>query len=156
MKLQSPNFTRLKLKILFSIFCISTIIAFTECKAQSIVGKWKGISVKKIYSPEYAKQTGKSTEEQFAKDIGNSFIEYKPDHTFIMSFSLVNSSEVTTMNGNWSLTGDELKYTLEPQYNPQKKTTTATVLITGNSMVTTAIISPPSRIIKTISIGTRM
>ena len=156
MKLQSPNSTRLKLKILFSIFCISTIIAFTECKAQSIVGKWKGISVKKIYSPEYAKQTGESTEEQFAKDIGNSFIEYKPDHTFIMNFSSANSVEITTMKGIWNLTVNQLKYTLEPQYNPQKKTTTATVSITGNTMVTTAIMLPPSKIIKTISTGTRM
>ena len=151
MKPHSPNFTGFKLKILFTFFCIITIAAFTECKAQSIVGKWKGISVKKIYSPEYAKQTGKSTEEQFAKDIGNSDIEYKPDHTFIMNFSSVNSSQVTTMTGKWSLTGDQLKYTLEPQYNPKKKTTTATVSITGNTMVTTAIMLQPSKIIKTNS-----
>ena len=156
MKPHSPNFTGFKLKILFAFFCIITIATFTKCKAQSIVGKWKGISVKKIYSPEYAKQTGRLTEELFAKDIGNSYIEYKADHTFTINFSSVNSVEITTMKGIWNLTVNQLKYTLEPQYNPQKKTTTATVSITGNTMVTTAIMLPPSKIIKTISTGTRM
>jgi len=130
--------------------------AFTNCNAQSIVGKWKGISVKNFYSAEFAKQTGKSMEEKFPKDVGNSDIEYKPDHTFIMNFSALNSAEVTTMKGTWNLTGNQLKSTLEPQYNPGKMTTTATVSITGSTMVTTAVMPPGSRITKTISTGSRM
>jgi hypothetical protein len=130
--------------------------SFTTCGAQSIVGKWKGVSVKNFYSAEYAKQIGKPMEEKLPKDVGNSDIEYKSDHTFIMNFSAVNTSEVTTMKGIWSLTGDQLKFTLETQYNPLKKSTTATVSIDGNTMVTTAVIAPPSRIIKTISTSTRM
>ena len=130
--------------------------SFTTCGAQSIVGKWKGVSVKNFYSAEYAKQIGKPMEEKFPKDVGNSDIEYKSDHTFIMNFSAVNTPEVTTMKGTWSLAGDQLKFTLEPEYNPQKKTTTATVSISGNTMVTTAVIASPSRIVKTISTSTRM
>jgi hypothetical protein len=30
----------------------------TTCGAQSIVGKWKGVSVKNYFSAEYAKQAG--------------------------------------------------------------------------------------------------
>jgi hypothetical protein len=90
------------------------------------------------------------------KEAGNSVIEYKPDHSFIMTFSAPNDPEVTTMKGTWSLTGDQLKTTLEPKYNPQKMTTTATVSINGNTMITTAVMPAPSRIIKTISTATRM
>jgi len=148
---------------MFTAFTLKAILilivgfsSFTTCGAQSIVGKWKGVSVKNFYGAEYAKQIGKPMEEKFPKDAGNSDIEYKSDHTFIMNFSAVNTTEVTTIKGTWSLTGDQLKSTLEPKYNPLKKTTTATVLINGNTMVTTAVIAEPSRIIKTISTGTRM
>jgi peptide subunit release factor 1 (eRF1) len=73
-----------------------------------------------------------------------------------MTFSAPNDPEVTTIKGTWSLTGDQLKSTLEPKYNPQKMTTTATVSVNGNTMVTTAVMLPPARITKTISTGTRM
>jgi hypothetical protein len=73
-----------------------------------------------------------------------------------MTFSALNDPEVTTMKGTWSLAGDQLKTTLEPKYNPKKMTTTATISINGNTMVTTAVMPAPSRIIKTISTGTRM
>jgi Lipocalin-like domain len=149
-----PMFTAFKLKALLII--IVGFASFTTCGAQTIVGKWKGTSVKNFYSADYAKTIGKTMEEKFPKDVGNSDIEYKSDHTFIINFSAVNSSEITTMKGTWSLTGDQLKSTFEPQFNPKKTTTTATVLINGNTMVTTAVIASPSRIIKTISTSTRM
>ncbi len=94
-------------------------------------------------------------EEKFAKDVGNSEMNYLADHTFIMTFSAPNSSDVTTMKGTWNVSGDQLKFTLEPQYNPQRISTTATFSISGNTMVTIAIIDPPARIIKTISTATR-
>ena len=150
-------FTALTLKALIVITCfIVGFASFTKCDAQSIVGKWNGVSVKNYFSPEYAKVAGKSMEEKTVKETGNSAIEYKPDHTFIMTFSALNDPDVTTMKGTWSLTGDQLKLTLEPKYNPQKMTTTATVSITGNTMVTTAVMPAPSRISKTISTSTRM
>jgi len=147
--------TPFTLKTLLAILVVG-LSSFTVCEAQSIVGKWKGVSVKNFYSAEYAKQAGKTMEEKFQKDAGSSDIEYKSDHTFVMNFSTVNSPEVTTMKGTWSLTGDQLKSTLEIQYNPQKTTTTATVSINTNTMVTTATIPAPSRIVKTISTSTRM
>ncbi len=136
-----------------------TFIGFsfvTPCQAQSIIGKWKGISVKNYYSPDYAKQIGKSMEEKFAKDAGNSEIIYNADHTFVMNMSSPNSPDVMTMKGIWEATQDQLSLTLEAQYNPRKMTTTATFTIHGNTMETTAIIPPPTRIIKTVSVATRM
>jgi len=150
-------FTAFTSKALFILTCITIAFAsITKCDAQSIVGKWKGVSVKNFYSTEGAKMMGKSMEEKSAEEIGNSEIEYKSNHIFIMNFSAPNSSDVTTMNGTWSLTGDQLKLTLEPQYNPQKMNKTATVSINGNTMVTTAVIPPPSRVSKTISTSTKM
>jgi hypothetical protein len=150
-------FSAFSLKALFITICLMVGFAgYSKCDAQSIIGKWNGVSVKNFFSAEYAKVAGKSMEEKTVKEAGNSAIEYKPDHTFIMTFSAPNDPEVTTITGTWSLTGDQLKTTLEPKYNPQKLTTTATVSINGNTMITTALIPAPSRIIKTISTGTRM
>jgi hypothetical protein len=126
------------------------------CDAQPIVGKWKGLSVKNYYSPEYAKQVGKSMEEKTAKDVGNSEITYNADHTFVMNISSPKSSDVLVMKGVWNATGDQLKLTLEPQYNPQKMTTTATFSVHGNMMETTAIMAPPARIIKSVAVATRL
>ena len=156
MKIKSI-FSAFSIKVFLLIICITTgFAAFTKCDAQSIVGKWNGVSVKNYFSAEYAKVAGKSMEEKTVKEAGNSAIEYKSDHTFIITFSALNDPEVTTMKGTWSLTGDQLKTTLEPKYNPQKMTTTATVSINGNTMITTAVMPAPSRIIKTISTSTRM
>src|SRR5450432_549569 len=150
-------FTAFSLKALVAISCITVGSAgFTKCGAQSIVGKWNGVSVKNYFSAEYAKVTGKPMEEKTVKEAGNSAIEYKSDHTFIMTFSALNDPEVTTMKGTWSLTGDQLQSTLEPKYNPRKMATNATISITGNTMVTTAVMPAPSRITKTISTGTRI
>ncbi|MDP9042504.1 MAG: lipocalin family protein [Bacteroidota bacterium] len=144
-------------KSLLAALCIfAGSSAFTKCDAQALVGKWKGVSVKNYYSPDYARQTGKSMEEKTAKEAGNSEMDYLPDHSFVMSFSAPNSSDITTMKGTWSVSGNELKLTLEPQYNPRKVSTIANFSINGNTMVTTAVIAPPSRIIKTISTATRL
>jgi predicted nucleic acid-binding protein len=157
MMTKSQTLKTFNLKILFFVSCICIgFSAFTKCDAQNIVGKWKGVSVKNYYSADYAKEIGKSMEEKFSKDVGNSEINYVADHSFIMTFSELNSSDETVMKGTWDVTGDQLKLTLEPKYNPKKITTTATFSISGNTMITTAIISPPSRIIKTVSTGTRL
>jgi hypothetical protein len=81
-------------------------------------------------------------EEKSAKDAGNSKIIFNADHTFIMYMSSPNSSDLIVMKGVWDVTQDQVKFTLEPQYNPKKITTTATFSIHGNIMETTAIMSP--------------
>ena len=151
----SPTFSLRKILILtICIFFGFSIL--TTCEAQSIVGKWKGVSVKNYYSSEYAKQIGKSMEEKTAKEAGNSEITYNADQTFIMNMSAPNSTDVMTMKGVWAVTQNQLKLTLEPKYNPQKMTTTSTFTINGNTMETTATMAPPSRIIKTIAVSTKI
>jgi hypothetical protein len=132
------------------------ITGFTTCAAQAILGKWKGVSAKFFYSADYAKELGKSTEEKTPKETGNSTVEYKADHSFVMTFTPPGNTQTTTMNGTWKLSGDQLTFTVEPKFNPRKTITTATISIQGNTLLITALIPPPSRITKTISTCTRM
>ncbi|HEY4966223.1 MAG TPA: lipocalin family protein [Puia sp.] len=144
-------------KIFSVIVCMAIgMVAFTTCNAQSIVGKWKGVSVKNYYSPDYAKQIGKSEEEKLAKDAGNSEMDFNADHSFKIIFYETSSSEATIMKGTWTATGDQLTLTLDPQFNPQKKSTVGTYTIHGETLVTAAVFTPPARIIKTVSTATRM
>jgi Lipocalin-like domain len=140
--------------VTISIFLGFTLL--TTCAAQSIVGKWKGVSVKNYYSADFSKKVGKTMEEKTAKEAGNSEITFNTDHTFIMNMSAPNSTNVMTMKGVWAVTQNKLMLTLEPQYNPQKKTTTAIYTISGNTMETTAVMDPPSRIIKTIAVSIKI
>ena len=139
-----------------TLLVITGFLACTACDAQAIIGKWKGVSVKNYYSAEYSKQAGVSMEEKFPKDVGNSEINYRADHSFTITFSAPGSQDVTVMKGTWEVTGNQLKFTMEPKYNPRKTTSVATFSVNGNTMVTTSIIAPPSRIIKTVSTGTRL
>jgi hypothetical protein len=89
-----------------SIFFGFTLL--TTCAAQSIVGKWKGVSVKNYYSFDYSKKAGKSMEEKTAKEAGNSEITYNADHTFTMNMSAPNSADVMTMKGIWAVTQNKI------------------------------------------------
>jgi hypothetical protein len=144
-------------KTICLMVCILSLMSvLNPCNAQAVIGKWKGGSAKIYYGVEYTKQTGNSMEEKTAEQLGNYTIEFKPDHTFIETFTDPKDLKVTTMNGVWSLTGNDLQLTLEPKYNPQKTTESATISINANTMLTTAIMPAGSRIIKMVSTSTRM
>jgi hypothetical protein len=157
MKAKSSSLSFFTFKILLVFILVAIVFsAFTKCDAQAIVGKWKGVSVKNYYGAEYAKQIGKTVEEKSAKEAGNSEITFMADHRFVVNFTAPDSKEVTTIGGTWSATGDQLKLTMEPKYNPQKISTTASFTINGNILITTAVFAPASRIIKTISTSERL
>ena len=147
-------FTRKTFAVLVCLTIGTT--AFTTCDAQSIVGKWKGVSVSNYYSDDYARQMGKSMEEKLAKDAGYSEMDYHADHSFTMIFYISDSSEATIMKGTWAVNGDQLTLTLDPQFNPQKKSSVATFSIHDGTLVTTAVITAPARIVKTVSTATRL
>jgi hypothetical protein len=126
------------------------------CAAQNIVGKWKGGSTKCFYSAEYAKQTGKPEEEKSPADLGNYEAEFKPDHTIISSFTSLGKPGITTMTGEWSLSGNQLTIITEPKYGTKKISVTSTIAITGNTMVTTSVFPAPASMIKTIATLVRM
>jgi len=149
-------FTAFTSKALLIISFITIGFAsFTKCNAQSIVGKWKAVSEKRFYTEQGAKMMGKPMEGESEKP-GYSSIEYKADHTFIQNFTGLNNSEVTAMKGTWILTGDQLKITLEPQYNPKKIASAYTISINGNTLITTVVTPASSLVIKMITTSTRM
>ena len=129
---------------------------FSTCKAQFIIGKWKGGVSNIFYSVEYAKQTGKSEEEKSAKELGNYETEFKSDHTYLTTLTAPGTTEITTMKGTWSLNGSQLSITPEPKYNPKKMAFPCTIALNGNTLVTTTVFPPPARMIKTIAKYTRL
>jgi hypothetical protein len=144
-------------KILVLTTCILAGCSFiASCTAQAIVGKWKGGTAKIYYSAEYAKQMGKSMEEQTAAQLGNYTIEFKSDHTYTSTFTDPKEQEVRTMSGVWNLTGDNLQLKNDAKYNPRGTVQKSILAIYGNTMETTSLMPPGSQIIKMVSTNTRM
>lgn len=86
---------KMKIKSMFTAFNLKAIIFFTSitigfsslsvCRAQSsVVGKWKVVSVKQFYSPEYVKKMGKTVVEGQAPANSTYQWEFKSDHTYII------------------------------------------------------------------------
>jgi hypothetical protein len=148
----------LVIRKIFFIVVVTAVGLTTSLKsdAQSIVGKWKGVSVSNYFSEDYAKQMGKTMEEKLAKDGGNSEIDYHADHSFTMIYYTSNNSEATIMKGVWAVNGDQLTMTLNPEFNPKKTSTVSSFTIQGNTMVTTSVMASPAKIIKTVSTASRL
>jgi hypothetical protein len=143
-------------KFFFIIICMTIgLMASTDCAAQNIIGKWKGVSVTNYFGADYAKQKGRSTEQILAKDAGYSEMDYRADHSFTMIFYTSNNSEATILSGTWETNGDQLTLTLNPEFNPQKKSTVASFVIHGDMMETTASFAPGALVIKTVSSSSR-
>lgn len=158
MKTKASKFRALSLKgLLITTFTFIGFVSATSCEAQSVVGKWKGVSTKYYYNAEYAKQIGKSTEEKTGKDLEAFDMNYNADHTYVMHASMPNSTEVIIMKGTWSLSGNKLTTTRELQHNPTKKSFVSTVSFNGNTMVqTTEEWPPPARIHQVITTCVKM
>jgi hypothetical protein len=143
-------------KFFLVVLCMSIgLMAATNCAAQNIVGKWKGVSVTNYFSADYAKQKGSPTEEILAKDAGYSEMDYRADHSFTMISYASKNSEATIVNGTWVVNGDQLTLTLNPEFNPQKKSTVISFVIHGDTMETTANFSGGAQVVKTVSSSSR-
>jgi hypothetical protein len=130
-------------------------MAGTNCNAQSIVGKWKGVSVTNYYNAEFAKKMGKTSQEILAKDSGYSEIDFRADHSYTRIFYTSKNSEATILNGTWETNGDQLTMTPNPEFNPQKKSIVTSFAIHGNTMETTANFAPGAEVVKTVSSASR-
>ena len=141
MKIKSM-FSAFSLKALVFITCI--VIGFTslsECRAQtSVIGKWKEVSVKQFYTPEYAKKMGK--EFVGGQALANSTYqwEFKSDHTYIINGGRGNDDKTT---GEWSVSGNQLTMKAAAQVRSGQGAQIYTFVITGNTMTRTMIIQPP-------------
>jgi hypothetical protein len=147
------------LKVIFILTCIIVgFSGFNKCDAQSIVGKWNQISSKQFLTAEGSKKLGKSVLETQTSSIGTVVFEFRSDHNYTMKTSDASDSEVLTLTGTWSLTGNQLELKLapeqeDPKYNPKKDAVSpkTTVSINGSTMVTSTLY-PDSKITTKIEI----
>jgi hypothetical protein len=159
MKTKSSTFKTFTYKDLFILTCIIIGFAsFTACNAQSIVGKWNGVSTKQFLTPEGATAYGKQVLETKVGTTGSAVNEFKSDHTWVTKSTSINDSKVLTLTGTWSLTGNQLQMKLDPKqedtrYNPKKDAITpnTTISITGNTMIWNTLY-PDSKMVNKIEI----
>jgi hypothetical protein len=127
-----------------------------KCDAQSIEGKWNGVSTKQFLTAEGAKTYGKQFLETQMTTIGSVVYEFKSDHTYVMkSTSIHGSSKVRTFTGTWSVTGNQLQSKLDPKQedpkdNPKKDATlpNTTMSIKGNTWYGALFILTAKQLIK--------
>ena len=131
MKIKSM-FTTFTLKALLIISCITVgFSGFTKCDAQSIIGKWKVVSVKMFLN------AGGATEHQLqAQDIYE--FEFKPDHTYFVTLG-----PGSTDTGTWSVAGNQLTMIAPAEQREGLKGRISTFSITGNKMIRTEVAVPP-------------
>ena len=135
-------FTAFNLKAL--LFITSITIGFSSlsvCRAQSsVIGKWKEVSVKQFYTPEFAKKIGKAVVEGQAPANSTYQWELKSDHTYIINGGHGKDDKTT---GEWSVSGNQLTMKAAAQVRKGQGAEIYTFVITGNTMTRTMLIQPP-------------
>jgi hypothetical protein len=125
----------LKAFILKALLIISGITfgfaTFNKCNAQSIVGKWKVVSVKLFLN------AGSPVEHPIPPTDINEF-EFKPDHTYV-----VTNGPGSTSTGTWSVSGNQLTMIAPAEQKKGMKGRISNFSITGNKMIRTVIAEPP-------------
>ena len=111
------------LKVLLIITCIIISFAnFTNCNAQSIVGKWNQVSAKQFFNAEDAKKLGKSFVETPTGSAGNTAIEFKTDHTYVKTLSGKYHPTPVLLTGTWKVSGNQFEMKIDakqadPKFN---------------------------------------
>ena len=137
-------------KSTFTAFAVKTLLitcitfglsSFTLCNAQSsVVGKWHEVSAKQFFTPEGAKQTGKSVIEKQTSTTDKVEWEFKSDHTYSMTSGHM---KFKTVAGTWSVTGNQLAILGDAAKRDGMEPMIYTFSITGNTMIKTMITKPP-------------
>jgi hypothetical protein len=126
--------------LFFKLFPLLIFLGSTSiisCRAQTVDGKWKGISYTYYYSKEGAVKYGKPSQTVSLSDMGTVIIEYKSDHTFITTNQVISSTVINTMKGGWRVQGDQLTLTTEPGSHTVKghESKTTTIILSANKMI---------------------
>jgi hypothetical protein len=141
MKIKSM-FTTFNLKAFLFITCITIgFSSLSVCSAQSsIIGKWKEVSVKQFYTPEFAKKMGKTVVEGQAPTGSTYDWEFKSNHTYVIHGGH-GKDDITT--GEWSVSGNQLTMKAAAQVRKGQGAEIYTFVITGNTMTRTMLVQPP-------------
>jgi hypothetical protein len=140
------SLSKIKFKSVLSVCIIIAASSFCQSDAQAIVGKWESVSSKSYLTPEAAKEMGSpQIVTASGPEAGKAINEYRADHTYTLSVTPPGSAEAIIMKGKWTLTGDQLKITMDSPGNPS---TLITVVFTGNTVVMSSKMAPPSKTTK--------
>lgn len=141
----------MKTKSMLAAFILKTVpiiigitVAFSSFIAvnaqSSVVGKWHEVSAKQFFTPEGAKQTGKSVIEKQTSATDKVEWEFKSDHTYSMASGHI---KFKTVDGTWSVTGNQLAILSDAAKRGGMEPMIYTFSITGNTMIKTMIAKPP-------------
>jgi hypothetical protein len=110
---------------------------FSTSNAQTIIGKWKGISTTIYLTPEGSAKTGKKMQVNLLAETGTILMELRSGHTFTITSSLVNDPTVNIIEGTWALTNDQLTLTSGPKYQTKNgnDSKTKSILIIGDELI---------------------
>jgi hypothetical protein len=134
------NFFLFNLRVVFIAgFLILGLTCSTKCNAQSIVGRWKCISNTIYYTTEGSTKSGTKVQVNSLAEMGVVIIEFNSGHHFRKTSSVINDPTVNTLEGTWTLSGDQLSLTTDPKYHPIKghESKTSSIVISGNTIVMT-------------------
>jgi hypothetical protein len=111
--------------------------SITRSQAQTVEGKWKGMSYTTYYSKEGAEKFGKPSQTTSLLDMGTVIVEYKPDHTFITTNQVISSTVINTLKGTWQVQGNQLTITVDPASNSRKghESKTSTIIVSANKLI---------------------
>lgn len=102
------------LKALLIFTCaIIGFASFTNCSAQSIVGKWNQVSTKQFFNAEDAKKLGRSFVETPTGSAGNTAIEFKTDYTYVKTLSGKYHPTPVLLTGSWKVSGNQFEMKID-------------------------------------------
>jgi len=124
------------------IICITVgFSSFIVVNAQSsVVGKWNEVSAKQFFTPEGAKQTGKSVIEKQTSSTDKVELEFKSDHTYT---EIAGHIKFHTSTGTWSVSGNQLTMIGTAEKKAGMEGRIYTFSINGNTMTRTMMTKPP-------------
>ena len=132
--------TRSMFKASMIIFITVGISSFIETNAQSVVGKWNETSAKQFFTPEGAKQTGKTVIEKQISSNDKVELEFKSDHTYT---EIAGHIKFHTSTGTWSVSGNQLIMVGTAEKKAGMEGRTYTFSINGNTLTRTMMTKPP-------------
>ena len=108
--------------LLIITYTIIGLAGFTNCNAQSIIGKWNQVSTKQYFNADDAKKLGKSFIETPTGSAGNTAIEFKTDHTYVKTLSGKYQPKPVLLTGSWKVSGDQFEMKIDakqadPKFN---------------------------------------
>jgi hypothetical protein len=139
MKNTYPGLKAFPLKTLpILAFITLSLFSFTNCEAQSAIGKWKRTFTKIFVTDKTTgKQVQASAEMQKSFDehanAYNETLEFKPDNTYISTISTAADDKPKVRMGTYSLSGKELDMKIPLVHN--EKTTITIQSINTKTMV---------------------